>query len=215
MVNEPQVCVVHNTLNSVGGGERVCLTVIEALKELGFHVALITTEPTDWNRVKRMMGDIVEPDEEHYLLPFKVKAFGIYMRLLTFIKLIRNSGKCKLIINTHGDVLPISSDIIYMHFPTFALLREAPINIKYSKSFFWGFYFKPYEWIQSKLIKRMRWKVLLTNSEYSRRAIEKHIGADAKIIYPPVNIDEFLKVSEITERKSRVVLCGRYTPEKL
>jgi len=209
-----KVCVIHNTLNSVGGGERVCLVLIEALKSLGYKVTLITTEPTYWNKVRDIVGNITRPDREVSLLPFRVKAFGIYLRMLTFLQLMKERKECDLTINTHGDVLPISSDIIYMHYPTFALLKENPVNIKYSSSLFWKMYFKPYEKIQSYFIRKMKWKILLTNSEFSREAIKKYVGTDAKVIYPPVEIDEFLKVSKNRKREQRIVSCGRYTPEK-
>ena len=209
-----RACVVHNTLNSVGGGERVCLAVIEVLKSMGYTVKLITAEPTNWEYVERSVGRVVKPDEEVALLPFRVRAFGIYMRLLTFFKIVGSRGVCDLVVNTHGDVLPISSDIIYMHFPTFALIKETPVNIKYSKSLFWRLYFLPYEKVQNYFAKRMKWKVLLTNSEFSREAIRKHIGVDAIVLYPPVDIDDFLKVHADKVREDRVVSCGRYTPEK-
>jgi len=208
-----KVCVVHNTLNSVGGGERVCLAIIETLKELGHKVTLLTVEPTNWEYVERVVGDAVRPDEEVSLLSFRLRAFGIYMRLLTFLIIIRSRGTCDLVVNTHGGILPITSDIIYMHFPTFALIKEAP-NIKYSKSLFWRLYFLPYEKIQSWLVKRRRWRILLTNSEFSREAIRRHIGTNAEVLYPPVDVHEFLKVSESRSRVDRVISCGRYTPEK-
>ena len=210
-----RACVVHNTLNSVGGGERVCLAIIEALKELGYEVTLLTVEPTEWSTVEKMMDvkRIVRPDKEENIFPFKVRLFGIYMRLLTFLKLLQKS-KWDLVVNTHGDVLPISSDIIYMHYPTFALLREVPVNIKYSKSLFWRLYFAPYEKIEGALSKRLRYKILLTNSEYSAKVIRKYIGADAKVIYPPVNVEDFLRISSKTDREDTVILCGRFSPEK-
>lgn len=207
-----KVCVIHNTLNSVGGGERVCLAVIEALKEMDFTVTLVTAEPTDWKRIKKIIGKTIRPDFEAPVLPFKVKAFGIYMRLMTLLKLL--GKRYDLTVNTHGDVLPLESDIIYMHYPTFALIRETPVNIKYSKSLFWRVYFLPYEKIQSLLVKKLKWKVLLTNSEFSKEAIRRYIGVEAKVLYPPAEIDEFLKVSDKTKRKDSVVICGRYTPEK-
>lgn len=209
-----RICVVHNTLNSVGGEERVCLTIIEALKRMGYRVTLITAEPTDWDKVEKIVGQVTRPDEEVPVLPFRVRFFGIYMRLLTFLKLMRSRGRCNMVINTHGDVTPVTSDIIYMHFPTFAIIKEAPVNIKYSKSIFWRLYFYPYEKIQSHLVRKMRWKVLLTNSEFSREAIRKYVGAEAVVLPPPVDIDEFLKISGSSYREDRVVLCGRYTPEK-
>ena len=208
-----RACVVHNTLNSVGGGERVCLAVIEALKSMGSKVTLITTEPTDWGRVVRTTGIDVRPDREVHL-PFRLRYFGIYMRFATAPLLSLERGKCDIVVNTHGDLLPITSDIIYMHYPTFALLWEGKANIKYSKSLFWKIYFYPYVWIQRRLANKVRWRVLLTNSEFSREAIRKYIGAEARVLYPPVDVSEFLKVSGSKDREDRVVSCGRYTPEK-
>jgi len=207
-----EVCVVHNTLNSVGGEGKVCLSIIEALKSMGHEVTLITVEPTDWDKVARIVGQVTRPDREISVLPFKVGLFGIYMRLLTSLKLVRS--RCSMVINTHGDALPVTSDIIYMHFPTFAIAKETPTSIKYSKSLLWKLYFCPYERMQRHLAKRMKWKVLLTNSEFSRETIKKYIGTEAIVLPPPVDIGEFLKISGSKDRENTVVLCGRYTPEK-
>ncbi|MDW8034475.1 MAG: glycosyltransferase, partial [Nitrososphaerota archaeon] len=188
--------------------------VIETIKSLDHEVTLVTAEPTDWGKVEKIIGTTIRPDKEVCLLPFRVRAFGIYMRLLESLKILLGKKRYDLIVNTHGDVLPISSDIIYMHFPTFAILKEPPVNIKYSKSFFWRFYFCPYEIVQAHLVKKMMWKELLTNSEYSREVIKKYIGTDAIVLPPPVDVNDFLKASKSKNREDRVVLCGRYSPEK-
>ena len=208
------VCVVHNSLNIVGGGERLSLSVIESLKDSGYRVRLITTEPTNWDHVRRMTGKDIRPDVEETVFPFRVKYFGIYARLLTFLKLLRKKGKCLLTINTHGDVLPISTDIVYMHYPTFTLLEDQAVNIKYKESMFWRTYFLPYKFIQERLTGKLEGSVILTNSEYSREAIRRHIGVDATVVYPPVDLKAFLPLSENDERQDVVVSCGRYSPEK-
>ncbi len=206
--------VVHNTLNSAGGSGRVCLGVISALKELGYEITLLTVEPTDWTKVREMFGEawLIKPDKEVHVLPFRTRAFGIYARLLTFLRM---GGKYDLCVNTHGDALPVRSDIIYMHYPVFALLKDSSISVKYSRSRFWRLYFKPYEYIQSHLVRNIkhRAKVIATNSEFSREAIKKYLGIDAKVVYPPVDIDVFINGNEVA-REDRVVSCGRFAPEK-
>jgi len=210
-----KACIIHNTLNSVGGGEHVCLAVIETLKELGYEVTLITLEPTDWNKIKKIVGlkKLIKPDREKYLVPFRIGAFGIYMRLLTPLKSLR--GKWDLKINTHGDITPFTyDDIIYMHYPVFALLKDNSTKVKYSESLFWRTYFIPYQRIQERLAKRLKYKVLLTNSEYSASVIKKYVGIDAIVLHPPVEIEDFLKSSLINNREDAVILCGRFSPEK-
>jgi len=168
-----KVGIIHNSLNSTGGGERLCLETIKSLKEAGYKVALATIEPTDWRKVKRIIGEITKPDMEISLLNFKTRMFGIYMRLLTSFLASKLKKRCDIILNTHGDILPIEADIIYMHYPTFALLKENPVNMKYSSSLFWRAYFIPYEGVQRFLIKRFLNSLILTNSIFSKKAIRK------------------------------------------
>ena len=209
-----RIGIIHNSLNSTGGGERVCLRAIEALKEGGHEVILGTVEPTDWVKVNRIMGGVTKPDEELSLLRFKVRIFGIYMRLLTSLLIPKLRRICELIINMHGDILPFHADVIYIHYPTFALLRGPSPNVKYSQSLLWRAYFIPYETIQNFLSKDHLSQLILTNSIFSRKVIRRLIGRNAHVVYPPVDIERFSKASVNNERSNIVVSCGRYTPEK-
>ena len=166
-----RVAVVHHSLNSCGGGERLCLSVIEALQARGHEVVLATTERTDWSLVERAFHKRVQPDEEVSLLPIKLRAFGIYQRQWTSLWAYRLRKRCDLVINTHGDVLPVPCDVTYMHYPVFALLEEKPeVFVKYRSSLFWRFYFVPYQLTQKRLLRwYLRCTLILTNSTYSLR----------------------------------------------
>ena len=215
-----KVGIIHNSLNPTGGGERLCLETIKSLKEAGYKVALVTVEPTDWKKVKRIIGKVTKPDMEISLLNFKTRIFGIYMRLLTSFLASKLRKRCDIILNTHGDVLPIEANIVYMHYPTFALLKESPVNMKYSSSLFWRAYFTPYEGIQRFLIKRFLNNLvflnslILTNSIFSKKAIRKYTGKNATIIYPPVDVETFAYAAKRYTREDLVISCGRYSPEK-
>ncbi|RLG94595.1 hypothetical protein DRO37_05125 [Candidatus Bathyarchaeota archaeon] len=104
--------------------------------------------------------------------------------------------------------------IIYMHYPTFAILRETPVNIKYSSSLIWRAYFTPYEKIQNILVRRCLDGIILTNSTFSRDAIKRYTGRDAIVVYPPVETETFSFAAKGDEREDIIVSCGRYTPEK-
>jgi len=108
--------------------------MIEALKDSGYEVILGTAEPTNWDKVEKTVGMTVRPDMELSLLKARMRIFGIYMRLLTTFLALKMRRECDIVVNTHGDILFADSDIIYMHYLTFAILRETPVNIKYSSS---------------------------------------------------------------------------------
>ena len=194
----------------------MALAVIESLQELGFEVDLVVMEPTDWRRVWGILGRRVKPDRELSLLPFKVKAFGIYARMLSLLRIARSRGKYELVVNTHGDLTPMAADIVYMHFPTFAVIHESPEDAKYVKSPFWRLYFEPFRLAQKRLLKRLREAkpVLLTNSTFSRMAIRRHVGMNALVVYPPVDLDAFSRHAGNQDREPIVYTTGRYTPEK-
>ena len=210
--------IIHNSLNSCGGGERVSLGFIKVLRKLGHEVVLATVEPTDWGKVKRLLGSVEMPDEEISLVSYKVRAFGIYMRQLTSILAPKLLKKCDILINTHGDILPVKAHITYMHFPTFLLTTMDPSltleNRKYAESLFWRIYYEPYRAISKRLAEKNADKTLiLTNSEYSRSVIEKFLKVKPIIVYPPVPAGKF-QAKKLDNREREVVSVGRFTPEK-
>ena len=208
--------VVHTSLNACGGGERVALATIETLKMLEFSVTLGTVEPTDWSRVKRLLKPRYLPDREVSLLRFKVRAFGIYMRLASVVVVTWERRGHSISINTHGDVLPIPCDVTYMHFPTFTLAKLAPENQKYVTSTFWKLYFIPYERIQSAIVSTLESTLLLTNSRFSASVIRRFTGFKALVIHPPVDVETFSIAGTVPpeDREDIVVTIGRYNPEK-
>ena len=211
-----RVAVLHVNMNACGGADLLALAVVESLQELGFEVDLVVMEPTDWERVWRILGRRVKPDRELSLLPFRVTVFGIYARMLTHLRIAWNTYKYSLIVNTHGDIAPIAADIVYMHFPTFAIALESPEGAKYTRSLFWRLYFEPYRILQERmvgLLKRTK-PLLLTNSTFSRAAIMKHLGMNAVIVYPPVDVEAFAVHAGNREREPIVYTTGRYAPEK-
>ena len=207
-----RIAVVHHSLNSCGGGERLCLNVMEALRSEGHEILLATTEPTDWARVERAFGRCFEPDEEIRLLPVRLRAFGIYQRMATGFLVHRLHEKADIVINTHGDMVAAPCHITYVHYPTFALLEQArDVRVKYRKNFFWRFYFAPYQIAQVRLWRfYMDRTIILTNSYFSKNVIKEKIGRDAVVIYPPVD----LKAFRPGKKEELVLTVGRFTWEK-
>ncbi|MCS7385723.1 MAG: glycosyltransferase [archaeon GB-1867-005] len=209
------ILITHNSLNSTGGGERVCLHIIKALMEAGHDVSLATVEKTNWNKVFTVMGIKLPRIPREYSLTRQLRMFGIYQRQLLFINVLRLRRKYDLIINTHGDTMIVPSDITYMHFPTIMILRgEWSPYVKYSKSLFWRAYFTPYELLLNFTKSTLNKTLLLTNSEFSKEIIMKYVNRDAIIVYPPVEIDDYLTYSENDDRDDAVIVISRFMPEK-
>ena len=108
--------VYHRKVNSCGGGQRVCFTIIEMLKEMNFEVTLLTDEPINWNRIETYLTSVPKINRVIYFRDNFPK-FSSYLRFLSRLKINFLRRKYDLFINTMGDILPVFSDITYVHFP--------------------------------------------------------------------------------------------------
>ncbi len=203
------VCVVHTSLDPLGGGERLCLETIGALRERGYRVVLASIDRTNWSRVEKLWGRVPRPDRE-VVLSVPLKRFTIYKRLLSSLLIPGLRRICDVIVNTHGDILVSNADITYMHFPTFILWDTS--YHKYETGF-WRLYFTPYYIVEKRLIKKHVETLLLTNSRYSQSIIHKVFNRKALVVYPPVDIDKYLKLDNYN-RRNNIVSIGRFSPEK-
>jgi len=131
----------------------------------------------------------------------------------------------EVVINTHGDALPyrISGTtpyLLYLHFPTFLMSSTARYaSNKYRRSYFWRAYFKPYSLITESLARRAmtRSTMILTNSEFSRKAIrEAFPDVHPYVLYPPIDTDRFSHAysEPINARELKVLVVARFSPEK-
>jgi glycosyltransferase involved in cell wall biosynthesis len=216
--------VIHHTLNTLGGETTVAIETIESLYELGYDVELVTVQPPDLDSISRAYGKKIHIGRVKALLPFRLNYFGIYQRLLTILSSI-DLKDSEVVINTHGDALPyrISGTtpyLLYLHFPTFLMSSKAHYaSNKYRKSFFWRAYFKPYSLITQSLAMRAmtRSSLILTNSEFSRKAIrEAFEDVHPYVLYPPVDTERFSHAYSrpINAREARVLVVARFSPEK-
>jgi glycosyltransferase involved in cell wall biosynthesis len=210
-----RVGVISGSLDP-GGAQRVCLKMIEALKEANHQVALITLTKTDWANLQAIMGCVVKPDQEIVLLPKSFRGFDAYKPLLAALLMpaVRRRFKLDLLVNSQGDTLPVASDITYVHYPTFSEYEQVDINLKYTASLFWRLYIAPYKLVHGFFNRYLRSGVLATNSNFSKKAIRRHVDRDAIVITPPVETKTFFTAAKSGVRQNRVISCGRYSPEK-
>ncbi|MDQ3835632.1 MAG: glycosyltransferase [Thermoproteota archaeon] len=216
--------VIHHTLNSLGGETTVAIETIESLYELGYEVELVTVQPPELETITRSYGKKIHVGHIKNLLPFKLNYFGVYQRLLTLFSSI-DFKDSDVVINTHGDALPyrISGNVpylLYLHFPTFLMnSRGGYGSNKYTRSYFWRVYFKPYSIIAHSLAVRAiaRSSLILTNSQFSREAIRQAFPTlQPNILYPPVDTERFSSAynQPFHSRESKVLVVSRFSPEK-
>jgi glycosyltransferase involved in cell wall biosynthesis len=188
--------VVHTSLNPRGGSERVAIATIRALLERDdCEVRLNTYEQPDLPQLAASYGQSV------VTLLQRLKSIVI----LQSIEKRNLSRPSDLTINTHGDLLPFfhynmtkTNSIVYCHFPLAKYLIDGGFP-EYFGLIHHSHILKRAEAVRTRFlavaknnyIQMIRNSTVLTNSEYSRRAIWKTFGTDSTVLSPPVEVERF------------------------
>lgn len=230
--------IIHEDLNAGGGSERLTITMMQALNELGFNIDLETITTPDWNQMKKWYGK------------FSVKLGKIKrIDLSNVIGLsepavkdrkeiaLEEEEKYSLIINAHGDILPYYNSnnhkklktklMTYCHYPlTPRLIHQGSYRKFLSKflqnsSIYQDHHFRLKEKellyrILSTYDLMMRNTIIVTNSQFSKQAIENDYGQVVlSILSPPVDVETYRKIAVSKQaRENTIIVISRYSPDK-
>jgi glycosyltransferase involved in cell wall biosynthesis len=216
------VNIVHINLNARGGSERLALAVIRALKEdndMDIDIDLTTLQKPDVHKIEETYG------KTGLMAVRNINRVNI----IPSIENVQLKKKYDLIINTHGDMFPFSQKdfskdnaITYCHFPLAKYLIDVE-NEEYARLIYgqrfsdMGEYKKHLHLARNTYIDMIRNSTVLTNSEYSSKAIYKTFKIDSTVLSPPVDVDLFRKAvlfSSMNKRDDTILVISRFHPSK-
>ncbi len=221
-----RIKLIHEDLNAGGGAERLAAASLEALSELDVSVDLVTFTKPNWNQLERIFGisklrkyvnNVIKGDinsllDEHNREDTNNNANNEY----------------DIVMNAHGDILPFNMFpqrkgklITYCHYP---LVPELIKNLKYDTVLrnylkMCDYKFESLDKLRANALgvynQMMNSSTVVTNSTFSSKAVKLYYpSTDPLIIYPPIDIDFFSQVVSSDSRQNRIVVLGRFNPDK-
>jgi len=220
-----RIALIHDSLNAYGGAERLALAFAKALKEGGHSVDLYVMERTMWDRVEKLTSYNRSVIDNEYVLPPYGIVPSIYGRFLNWfsrdivgIHEVRRR-RYDIIVATKQILVPTFVDVLYMHFPDFVPGFEYlyyPDRYMYNTAL--RIYSRPTELLSRLLIslfKNMEYKpMILINSRFSASMMSRFLGVNGLVVYPPVNVEEYLPLSRNRDRDNIILVIGRIEPAK-
>src|ERR687889_2077761 len=216
------VNIVHLNLNARGGSERLALATIRALKEVNdmdSGIDLTTLQKPDVHKIEGTYG------KRGLMAIRNINRVNI----IPSIENVHLKKNYDLIINTHGDMFPFSQKdfskdnaITYCHFPLAKYLIDVG-NEEYARPIYGQRFSDMVEYkkhlhlARNAYIDMIRNSTVLTNSEYSRKAIYKTFKIDSTVLSPPVDVDLFRKFvlfSSSNKRDDTILIISRFHPSK-
>ncbi|MFB5613130.1 MAG: glycosyltransferase, partial [Nitrosarchaeum sp.] len=194
--------IIHGFVGGGGGTEKTLYAILDALENSKHSVTLYT-----FSKPKIKLKKI----KIKTILPISVPSFGLYQRAMES-RLIAKAKNEDILIQASGGLgIPFSKTqkiIVYCH-SDFSNELDNPTT-KYKG--IWSLYYKPYYKMIKKFVDNLSNPqiFLVSNSKFIHNSIKSKHGKNSKIIYPPVDLEEF----NPKNKKNEVISIGRFSEEK-
>lgn len=214
-----KVAVVHDWMFARRGGEKVLEQILKLVPHADvyylfgkpkralpgmdhhrFHASFLSRVP----RIERIYKLLLP------LLPVAVESFD-----LTGYDLVLSSSSC---VAKGAIARPSARHISYIHSPMrYAWDQE---HRYFKKALRW---FRPIEILRRSLLSLLRiWDVtssarsdlMIANSQFVARRCQFYYGKHAEVVYPPVEVERFVKLSRAPSPRKKVLLFGAWVPYK-
>jgi glycosyltransferase involved in cell wall biosynthesis len=221
ITKKTKVAIVCDWLTGTGGAERVVLELHKMFPEAPIYTSQYDKNPSIW------YGDKWFADADirtlwMQKLPKSLKKLLPILRAREFSKL--DLSEYELVISSSGAEAkavktgPKTTHVTYCHAPTHYYWSRYD---DYMKNPGFGALNQLARFSLFALVDRMRkWDYqaaqqpdyFIANSSHTKTDIKKYYNRDAKVIYPPVNIERFKPKDKLS--RNGFLIAGRQTPYK-
>ncbi len=196
-----------------GGGERVSLEMAKALREEGLEVIYVTNSAEGLRKCSELHGlpgdyGVIEVGSLLESILSRTDRFIRYRRLLLLQQVYKMREKLEsvstdnLIIDTSTSV-PLNIDVSYIHYPI-------TLGTVESKALHWRLYNLLIERRARRVMGKP--KLVLVNSEWTAKVVEKAYGLRSTVLHPPVDVEYY--AYDGGRKEKIIVTVSRLTPEK-
>ena len=172
------VGVFSPVLNWCGGAEWVTLNIINALKEQGHQVIILSDKPLNKNKIDHVFNKKVNVDRQ---MVFPLRFFSPTDFHNLYIDALRMSmlkSKCEILLDAYSNAMLPVADVSYVHHP---MLKMIQIGLSNKRS---KLYFLPYENFLKSHKEVISKKLIFANSKFTAEVIRSQVGNDPYVLYP-------------------------------
>jgi len=208
---------VYHALLTPGGSEYACLHLLKLLCDImRLDVTIGVFEGADLEKLEKIFRVHIENKPRVVKLRFaNLPVAGIYRKLLSYFAARTEAEKFDLVLNMHGEVIPYPAHITYYHGLPLSVMKSIAVEFAKYDSGLWKAYFRLYENTYTRYEKLcIEDSIVVTNSLFSKMIIEKYLNVKCFVVNPPVDLEDYLKLRENTDREDAVVYIARFHPEK-
>ena len=228
--------VCHHHWASPGGGQLVCASAAVALDSTGLEPILTSVFRFNPELYMKWYGINICKYKSKALIPFEVKAFGLWSRLYAWYpaKLAIDRFNASLIFTDEEAYKPLVNYrgvkiVEYMHFPFEVAINtnrgmgsvheEDPYIVERYGRLFMRIYWNIFRKMLSHYLRENPFydaSLVLANSKWTADLVKVIYGERPVVLNPPIapNTEVSTSTRPFEERRPYVVMLGRFSEEK-
>ena len=180
-----KVGIFHPALDYYGGAEVVAVIIVNTLANSGYEVELFVNKNINQEKTKKMVGEGIAHSIEVVVKPTFFQPRGTFHLYESAARTFMFKRKCDILIDTYSCYVFPWTDVCYMHFPYLNNYTFQP-NFPYlKKAHLRDVITIPYA-VLEKNLEDYNEKLILTNSYFTAKVTKESLGADSKVLYPPI-----------------------------
>jgi glycosyltransferase involved in cell wall biosynthesis len=206
-----RIGLFHPSLYLYGGAEVVAVVAANALARSGYDTEILVSRRIDQRRIQEMVGEALDSSIKAIVSPAVLQPRGMFHLYESAARTLIFRSRCDILVDIYSDYTYPWVDVSYMHFlwlnnyefsPRFPYLKTAHLRQVIAV---------PYALYEKNLEDYSR-KLILTNSDFSAKAIKESLGANSKVLYPPVPSTFYQRElgSNEDNRENLVVTTARF-----
>jgi len=204
-----KVGIIHWSFRTLAGAERLCLSLIEKLKEEGHEVWLVSADIPKNDAIKSAFEKEIQIDRTMFF-PISFHGLERYKSFPSFPWIRSFLADTDLVVNTHWGYVPVPISgkpyIIYLQNPL--ALFPKPYDLLQR------FYSIPH-FIWLKIFRKLQKDIaLISNSGFIKKWVTENWHEDSFVVHPPVETRKYLPLFSNEERENLIISIGMFVPRK-
>ena len=211
-MEQKEAFIIVDRLDVIGGVQLTALSIARALVEEKLYntVTISYTGTINSKFISNIIPRYIMQNIKFIPL-IKLQKIPVtlkYVYLSNIKKLIDIKKKYSIIINAHGDIIPIDGDMIYFHQFNldYHFFQNENFTNRFKITYLWT--------LRKRFFNSIRNRLILVNSSWTLAEAKKFWDfKNVIILHPPVMIEKYLGC-ELNNRKNLVITISRFSRDR-
>ena len=208
-----RIGLFHPALDLFGGAEVVAVIIANALAKSGYDTQVLVNRKVNKKRIEEMIGEPLDSSIRTIVNPNILQPRGMLQLYENAARTLIFKSKCDILVDTFSNSVFPWTNVCYMHFPYLNSYEFSP-KFPYLKTPHLRHVISTPYAVMERNFEDYGNKLIISNSKFTAVEVKKALGADSKVLYPPIPSTFYVEIQEVIDENVKILLLQRPDSDK-